>query len=204
MLTTAELEKSLLAKTEEVDEADDRTREAYKAKIKLEKKVAKLTRQMADKELEANTKRNKVIPLEPASAPTPIPVAEAAVPAAPAMPVAPNSHQRTPSGRAPLRPVARVDATSQVPVAAAAATPTTLKRTRDVEADEKPLPAEAIMLPPTAPVSLTKKPLARTSFTPKRNITAGTLVGNGASANKNQPGSAGNNDSRGNIFAPRP
>lgn len=159
-----------------MDEADDRTREAYKAKAKLEKKIAKLNRQLVDKDLEENTKRNKVIPVE-----RPLPeikreasAALAAAPPAPAPVPAPTTHQCTTSAlsnsRAPLRPVIKSDITTTT-------TPTstsTLKRTRDAEVDEKPLPAEAVMLPPTmTSLSATKKPIQRTSFTPKRNISAG-------------------------------
>lgn len=203
-----------MTKTQEVDEADDRTREAYKAKVKLEKKLAKLTRQMADKSLEENTKRNRVIPLEPTGVPVkgsttlavPAPVPSMSATMAPLQP-APVLHSRTPSGlssRTPLRPVNQLDPTSQVPVA----TPTSLKRHRDIEGDEKPLPADAIMLPPSStPLAITRKtPIQRTSFTPKRNIGVGAGAENAinGSATRTVFGGPNSTEPRANIFGPRP
>jgi hypothetical protein len=120
-----------------VDEADDRTREAFKAKAKLEKKISKLTRQLGDKELEANTKRNKVISTAPMI-------------------------QRT-----PLRPVGNLESAAHI-----VPTPGTLKRHREGDESEKQLPAEAIILPPSAPSSISSKSphSQRRSFTPKRTI----------------------------------
>ncbi|WWC64650.1 uncharacterized protein I303_107261 [Kwoniella dejecticola CBS 10117] len=55
-----QLEASLTQKTEEVDEADDRTREAFKANAKLEKKLGKLQRQLETAQVEKNTALNKL------------------------------------------------------------------------------------------------------------------------------------------------
>lgn len=192
-----------MAKTQEVDEADDRTREAYKAKVKLEKKLAKLTRQLTDKALEENTKRNRVIPVEPVTQPTkPMTSAPSAPP--PALQPAAVLHQRTPTvplgTRTPLRPVNQLDSSAQVPLA----TPTSLKRHRDIDGDEKPLPADAIMLPPSAPLSSTRKTPSqqqRTSFTPKRNIMIGA---ENANTTRTIFGGPNASEDRGNIFAPRP
>jgi hypothetical protein len=165
------LEASLTLKNQEVDEADDRTREAFKAKAKLDKKIAKLTRQLGDKELEENTKRNKVISLDPIPAPAP---AQAARPASVQM--APPISSIPLNQRAPLRPVGNLESPAQI-----ISTPGKLKRHREGDESEKVLPAEAIMLPPSAPSSISSKsPHSRVSsksprgqrrsFTPKRNI----------------------------------
>lgn len=191
-----------MTKTQEVDEADDRTREAYKAKVKLEKKLAKLTRQLTDKSLEENTKRNRVIPVEPVTQVSkPVTAAPSAPP--PALQPAAVLHQRTPSAslnaRTPLRPVNQLDLSAQVPLA----TPTSLKRYRDIDGDEKPLPADAIMLPPSAPLSSTRKTSSqqqRTSFTPKRNIVTGA---ENANTTRTIFGGPNASENRGNIFAPR-
>lgn len=196
-----------MAKTQEVDEADDRTREAYKAKVKLEKKLAKLTRQLTDKALEENTKRNRVIPVEPVVQETkPLTTTPAAPPAAALQP-APILYHRNPSAtvnaRTPLRPVNQLDPSAQVPIA----TPTSLKRHRDIDTDEK-LPADAIMQPPSAsaPLSISKltpSQQQRTSFTPKRNILIGAENAN-ANAKRTIFGGPNTTENRGNIFAPRP
>lgn len=193
-----ELEASLMTKTQEVDEADDRTREAYKAKAKLEKKIAKLTRQLGEKESETTKNRSKVLAVDSATIEVkPTPVVEATT----VVNTVTSTHQRTPSGltasRAPLRPVSHHDSTTQVP----AATPTSLKRHRDVEGEEKPLPAEAIMLPPSNPLqSILKKTPSRTSFTPKRNISAGAENARSVYGNT----AVNTAENRNNIFAPRP
>ena len=56
-----ELEASLTLKVQELDESDDRVRDMYKNNAKLEKKVAKLTRQLAAAETAANTATNRTI-----------------------------------------------------------------------------------------------------------------------------------------------
>lgn len=197
-----------MAKSQEVDEADDRTREAYKAKVKLEKKLAKLTRQLADKALEENTKRNRVIPVEPVIQDTKPPTSTPAAVPPPTLQPAPVLYHRTPSttvnARTPLRPVNQLDPSAQVPIA----TPTSLKRHRDIDNDEKPLPADAIMQPPsaTAPLSisrLTPSQQQRTSFTPKRNILIGAENAH-ATTKRNIFGGPNATENRGNIFAPRP
>ncbi|WVR00216.1 hypothetical protein IAU59_007358 [Kwoniella sp. CBS 9459] len=68
-----QLELSLSRKNEEVDEADDRTREAFKANAKLEKKIGKLQRQIESLQVEKNTAINKAMSLE-ASRSVPVPV----------------------------------------------------------------------------------------------------------------------------------
>jgi hypothetical protein len=143
-----------------VDEADDRTREAFKAKAKLDKKIAKLTRQLGDKELEENTKRNKVISIEP----TPAPISR---PTTLQMPPPTSITPSTQRDRAPLRPVGNLE-----PAAHILTTPGSLKRHRDGDETEKQLPAEAIMLPLSAPSSISSKSphSHRRSFTPKRTI----------------------------------
>jgi hypothetical protein len=140
-----------------VDEADDRTREAFKAKAKLDKKIAKLTRQLGDKELEANTKRNKVITI-----PDPTPAPASTRLSSVQMPPPTSTIQRT-----PLRPVGNLETAAHI-----VSTPGTLKRHREGDESEKQLPAEAIMLPPSAPSSISSKsPRShRKSFTPKRTI----------------------------------
>lgn len=141
-----------------MDEADDRTREAFKVKAKLEKKISKLTRQLGDKELEANTKRNKVIAIPD---PIPPPARLSSVQMPPPTSTAPMI-QRT-----PLRPVGNLESAAHI-----VPTPGTLKRHREGDESEKPLPAEAIMLPPSAPSSISSKSphSHRRSFTPKRTI----------------------------------
>ena len=124
-----ELESSLSTKVQEVDEADDRVREVYKSKAKSEKKVAKLQRQLAtaatDNETAANTAANKVIPLPPSDTQS-----------APSIPT-----KTGPSPRAPLRSI-NIFAEPRQPIVAAG-----MKRTREKDEPEKPLPAECIVLP---------------------------------------------------------
>lgn len=143
-----------------MDEADDRTREAFKTKAKLDKKIAKLTRQLGDKELEANTKRNKVI-----SIPDPIPIPASTRVSSVQMP--PPTSTIPTFQRTPLRPVGNLESAAHI-----LSTPGTLKRHREGDESEKPLPAEAIMLPPSAPSSISSKSphSHRRSFTPKRTI----------------------------------
>jgi hypothetical protein len=186
MLMIPELEASLMIKTQEVDEADDRTREAFKAKAKVDKKVAKLTRQLGDKELEMNTKRNKVIAMPD---PTPVtkPVLSQMAPPTSTIPLIPH--------RAPLRQVNHLE-----PAAHIVSTPGSLKRVREGDEDQKPLPAEAIMLPPSAPSSITSKTPNRRSFTPKRTIGGGAENADMKSGARNIFGSG--TGARPNIFAP--
>jgi len=185
VLTIPELEASLMIKTQEVDEADDRTREAFKAKAKVDKKVAKLTRQLGDKELEMNTKRNKVIAMPD---PTPIskPVLSQMAPPASTTPLIQQ--------RAPLRSVDNLE-----PAAHIVSTPGSLKRLREGDEDQKPLPAEAIMLPPSAPSSISKTPNRR-SFTPKRTVSGGAENADMKSGARNIFGNSAG--PRPNIFAP--
>jgi hypothetical protein len=178
-LTDSELEASLTLKTQEVDEADDRTREAFKTNAKLEKKIAKLNRQLGDKELEANTKRNKVIAI-----PDPAPVQRPIAPT-------PTTH------RAPLRQVENLE-----PPAAITSTPGSLKRLREGEEDQKPLPAEAIMLPPSAPTSITSKTPSRKAFTPKRNLVSGAENADLRSGARNIFGTGGIG-TKSSVFASR-
>ncbi|WWC71952.1 uncharacterized protein I206_105911 [Kwoniella pini CBS 10737] len=70
-----QLESSLTQKTEEVDEADDRTREAFKANAKLEKKLGKLQRQLETAQVEKNTALNKLA-TQPIIAPPPQPISQ--------------------------------------------------------------------------------------------------------------------------------
>jgi len=168
-----------------VDEADDRTRDALKVQAKLNKKIAKLTRQLGDKELEENTKRNKVISIDPASTPVTRPMSLQMPP--------PTSTTPLIRDRAPLRPVGNLEP------AALISTPGTLKRHRDGDEAEKQLPAEAIMLPPSAPASVSSKSphSQRRSFTPKRNH------GTENSVVRNIFGSTGGAVARPNPFAPQ-
>jgi hypothetical protein len=192
LLTITELEASLTLKTQEVDEADDKTRDAYKANARLEKKIAKLNRQLGDKELEANTKRNKVIAIPdptppPAPAPAPVPAYKQMAPSRTTAPL---------SDRTPLRSVDNLE-----PAAVISST-ASLKRVREGDEDQKPLPAEAIMLPPSAPTSATSRTPNRRSFTPKRNMTSGTENADIRLGARNIFGS-GVGGTRVNVFASR-
>ncbi|WWC94764.1 hypothetical protein V866_001613 [Kwoniella sp. B9012] len=97
-----QLESSLTQKTEEVDEADDRTREAFKTNAKLEKKLGKLQRQLEAAQVEKNTALNKLAtqpqaqPRQPAvtaSSSAPTIVSAAVVAPAPAPALAPTLTQ---------------------------------------------------------------------------------------------------------------
>ncbi|ORX40644.1 hypothetical protein BD324DRAFT_678089 [Kockovaella imperatae] len=151
-----ELETALTLKVQEVDEADDRVREAFKAKTKLEKKVAKLQRHLAaattaDDETAANTAANKIIPVELVEPVTATPRTKAALPVE----------------RAPLRNVNIFD-TSQTRQTCDEVTTSPgsgLKRQREMDEGEKKVPAECIVLhnssPPRAGV---RKDRVRASF----------------------------------------
>ncbi|OCF38163.1 hypothetical protein I316_00387 [Kwoniella heveanensis BCC8398] len=89
-----QLELSLSRKNEEVDEADDRTREAFKTNAKLEKKIGKLQRQVESLQVEKNTAINKAMSLEAAR------LATVAGPAA--VGGGPNSGPATTSASAPV------------------------------------------------------------------------------------------------------
>lgn len=137
----------------------------------------------------ANVERSKPAALTPSPALTLVvpPTSSIGMPP-PASTVPLNSHRSavpataaapTPTGRAPLRPVNPFEPTSQLQN-----TPTSLKRLREKDAgDEKPLPAEAIMLPPSsnpvfaAAISAIKR--TPKSFTPKRNLVFGGENGMG-------------------------
>jgi hypothetical protein len=137
-----ELEASLTLKVQEVDEADDRVKEVYKEKVKLEKKVAKLQRQLvsatstANAETAANTAANKHIPAPAAMEmpPPPVPKMVTSTPKAAGLGKIPASP------RQPLRPVA---------VLAEKALSPGLKRAREERLDEKPQAVEMILLPPS-------------------------------------------------------
>ncbi|EIW72223.1 hypothetical protein TREMEDRAFT_58384 [Tremella mesenterica DSM 1558] len=82
----SELEAALTLKVQEVDEADDRVREVYKSNTKLEKKIAKLQRQITtltlstEKETLANTIANRSIPPVDHLNPGPIPTSHQLTP----------------------------------------------------------------------------------------------------------------------------
>ncbi|OXG17997.1 hypothetical protein C367_04810 [Cryptococcus neoformans Ze90-1] len=169
-----DLEASLTQKTQEVDEADDQTREAFKANAKLERKVGKLQRQLDQAQLELNTALNKLMSSQPVA---PAPIARS-------QPASSIAAQRT---AMPPPPVS-TSAPTQSPALSTNATrtahiippnifsPPTIpnsgqKRLREADdAESAPKPAEAIMLPPTSIIS-PRKPLGtRPSFTPQRGI----------------------------------
>lgn len=133
---------------QELDESDDRVRDLYKNNSKLEKKVAKLSRQLATAETAANTAANKSIagPAVPMG-PPPIPLAKPAPPPSPASTL-----------RQPLRQ-GQVNVFEPTPSIGS-------KRGREGEVDENPMPAECIVLPPSAEKA--KKHVVRTAFTPQR------------------------------------
>lgn len=137
----AELEASLTLKVQEVDDADDKVREVYKEKSKLEKKVAKLQRQLATAnttpETVANTAANRSIPVTADMAPPPSSARSLGVAFTPQSAIAASPRQ-------PLRPVNVFDPKPS---------PGGLKRAREEKIDEKPLPAECILL---SPAQLTK------------------------------------------------
>ncbi|OCF44582.1 hypothetical protein I317_01469 [Kwoniella heveanensis CBS 569] len=89
-----QLELSLSRKNEEVDEADDRTRDAFKTNAKLEKKIGKLQRQVESLQVERNTAINKAMSLEAARS--------AAVAGPAAVGGGPNSGPATTSASAPV------------------------------------------------------------------------------------------------------
>lgn len=170
----ADLEASLTQKNQEVDEADDQTREAFKANAKLERKIGKLQRQLDQAQLELNTALNKLMSSQPVA---PAPIARS-------QPASSIAAQRT---AMPPPPVS-TSAPTQSPALSTNATrtahitppnifsPPTIpnsgqKRLREVDdAESAPKPAEAIMLPPTSIIS-PRKPLGtRPSFTPQRGI----------------------------------
>ncbi len=121
----------------------------YKNNTKLEKKVAKLTRQLATAETAANTAANRLV-----SAPV-VPMGPPPVPASKAVPTI-----ATTTPRQPLRPV-NVFEPSQPQTPSIGS-----KRGREGDGDEKPAPVECIVLPPSAEKA--KKPIVRTAFTPQR------------------------------------
>lgn len=153
-----------------MDEADDRTREMYKTNAKLQKKVAKMERQLTSKPAapaveiphttdditRRNTIANEIIPVVTTSmAPPPLPFASK-ISANPAVGATPT--------RQPLRPVANIfEATTPSIVGA--------KRAREVEADAKPPQVDFITFPPTSaapPPSSAKRTPGRQGFTPTR------------------------------------
>lgn len=188
--TLAELVASLNAKTQELDEADDRVREAHVAKSKLEKKLAKLQRQLVAEKAHSETAVNTALNAKLAAAPpvvppvivsAPSPVSAAPVVMAPppvssmrAGPPTTSTASSTPSrgaqhsvpasprtqSRQPLRSVPNVFAT---PTAAAN---NGLKRQRD-EPDVLAKPSvDAIMMPP--PTLLDQQQQVKTGVTPSR------------------------------------
>ena len=128
---------------QEVDEADDRVREAFKAKTKLEKKVAKLQRALAaastDHETAANTAANKNIPV-PASTPRS------------------KSMSVLPVERTPLRSVNIFD-TSQTQ--ALTSPGQGIKRPREGEEGEKKMPPDCIVLQPSPGKAAVRKERAK-------------------------------------------
>jgi predicted nucleic acid-binding Zn-ribbon protein len=206
---SSELEASLTLKVQEVDEADDRVREAFKSKVKLEKKVGKLQRQLAaataaDSETASNTAANKNLSLAALEMPPPpvpvsitAPIASATIAATRATPSGVQSTPfftprsaplPSPSTRQPLRPVNVFDPKPSPSSAG-------LKRQR--EGDEKQLPAEMILLPPVNVDTATKRPV-KLGFTPSRSLNA--LNVRGTAGDQNVPVSERRSMSR-NIFS---
>ena len=179
-----ELEASLTNKVQELDESDDRVRDMYKNNAKLEKKIAKLSRQIATAETAANTAANRSISAPLASmAPPPIPLPKT-VPI-PAAPIA------APSPRQPLRPVNIFEPSQQTPSIGS-------KRGREADGDEKPLPADCILLPQSNEKA--KIAVSRTAFTPQRGAAHGFGSRENIFANPDQTKSATRPSAR-NSFA---
>jgi hypothetical protein len=193
---------------QEVDEADDRVREVYKANAKLEKKVAKLQRQLAATTTESQTALNTALNAK-LSASAPVPVSATAkvvaptsgssqtfeatrltsmapppvpasklphttTPAAHTSTTIPSSPARTPLApqpRAALRSVNIFDQAHHDTTSVLASTPGSAigaKRLREEPADEKALPAEAIVLPPAHLKASPYRKASRPAFTPSR------------------------------------
>ncbi|WVR07741.1 hypothetical protein IAU60_004784 [Kwoniella sp. DSM 27419] len=191
-----ELELSLSHKNEEVDEADDRTREAFKANAKLEKKIGKLQRQLEAAQVAHNTALNKALAATPVAAPATAPVSSVMPPPA-ALPRGPSTQpavtaNATAAQQASIKP--RV-VSAPASTGFSFATPTQSARTplssvnnifaappssgqkRHREADDAEIikPTEAIMLPP-APSPVAPSPRRalgpKSHFTPQRNAFA--------------------------------
>ncbi|WWC91650.1 uncharacterized protein L201_006596 [Kwoniella dendrophila CBS 6074] len=187
-----QLEMSLTQKTEEVDEADDRTREAFKTNAKLEKKLGKLQRQLETAQVEKNTALNKLAtqPSLPIQSSTSAPVMN------PKSLVVPNTTNSTsvpspaqiikkprvvsaptPTQRTPLSSV-NIFKPSTENTASLLSPPPSLERKRHREDDPiKPIQSvDAIMQPPPTNISINhqhkspSKPLVthKSSFTPQR------------------------------------
>nr|XP_019003311.1 uncharacterized protein I203_04349 [Kwoniella mangroviensis CBS 8507]OCF66772.1 hypothetical protein I203_04349 [Kwoniella mangroviensis CBS 8507] len=186
-----QLESSLTQKTEEVDEADDRTREAFKTNAKLEKKLGKLQRQLEAAQVEKNTALNKlatqaqaqprqpavtssssaptiisaaVVAPAPAPAPTPTQSVAAAPPTTtkPRVVSAPSPIQRTPLSSVNIfQPSSNTHDSSPIPTSGH-------KRHREDD-PVKPYPTvDAILQPPSMKSISPHRP--KSSFTPQRGI----------------------------------
>ncbi|WVW86097.1 hypothetical protein I302_108136 [Kwoniella bestiolae CBS 10118] len=182
-----QLETSLTQKTEEVDEADDRTREAFKTNAKLEKKLGKLQRQLEAALVEKNTALNKLAtqpqpqvvtssssapvmksaaPSQPPSAPVSTQAVKPRVASAPST-LPPTQTQRTPLSSVNIFQPSPNTHTSVSP----ARIPTSGHKRHREDDPVKPLPTvDAILQAPTKTISPHK---ARSSFTPQRGLTTG-------------------------------
>ncbi|WVQ84313.1 hypothetical protein IAT38_006465 [Cryptococcus sp. DSM 104549] len=188
-----DLEAALTQKNKEVDEADDQTREAFKANAKLERKIGKLQRQLDQAQLDKNTAINKLLSSQPVHhAPTPKaqPAPAPAAPAATVAPVAPVARSMLPPVVAPPAP-SPLPTTAPISTAAPIRTPRAMpnifspptssapiptsghKRHRETDEVQPTKPADAIMLPPSS-TSPRKVLGARSAFTPQRGYSAFT------------------------------
>ncbi|WRT70291.1 uncharacterized protein IL334_007289 [Kwoniella shivajii] len=183
-----QLEISLTHKTEEVDEADDRTREAFKSNAKLEKKIGKLQRQLEASQVEKNTALNKLasrpIPTPTTSISRPVEsqptsVAPSSTPAAPAAtttttpafvakPRVVSAPASTPSQRTPLSSVNIFQPSPNNHV-----NPPSTGHKRHREDDPVKPKVEAIMqLQPIPPHSYSPRKPIKSTFTPQRGVFA--------------------------------
>jgi hypothetical protein len=213
-LISVELEASLTIKVQEVDEADDRVREIYKTNAKLEKKVAKLQRQLMATSTETQTALNTVMNAKLSSVSASSSVAAAAaqtvasaapavpsratvpppVPTPKAAPAPTTSNQAAITlspARAPLAPQPRsalrsvnIFDKSQQSMTVTSTPTAGAKRLREEPPDEK-LPAEAIMLPPANLKVSPFKAGTRTGFTPRSSASTAATRREGAASKEN-------------------
>ncbi|ODO05693.1 hypothetical protein I350_04753 [Cryptococcus amylolentus CBS 6273] len=160
-----DLEAALTQKNKEVDEADDQTREAFKAKAKLERKIGKLTRQLEQAQTDVNTAMNKLLSSKPI-APSPAKRASGPVPvpSRTSMPPAPTTAQAAPA------PVSRTPRAIPPNIFSPPTAPGSgHKRSRENDDAEAMRPVEAIMLPASSNIISPRKALgSKSSFTPQR------------------------------------
>ncbi|TYJ58821.1 hypothetical protein B9479_000253 [Cryptococcus floricola] len=160
-----DLEVALTQKNKEVDEADDQTREAFKAKAKLERKIGKLTRQLEQAQTDVNTAMNKLLSSKPI-APSPAKRASAPVPvpSRTSMPPPPTTAQAAPA------PVSRTPRAIPPNIFSPPTAPGSgHKRSRENDDAEAIRPVEAIMLPASSNIISPRKALgSKSSFTPQR------------------------------------